>query len=521
MGVRRTLVCCSTGSVRREEAAVWPKNKTLLALTILGVQSYRPEGRAGIMGLADAADARSRVNAALIAVLGIIAIYFFIYPVWRSQFFVEFWYTEGWNAYFQDAAASGKNIYPAPGSLIVNNYPPLSFYAVGLLGRIFGGDNLFVGRALSLIALIVVSIEIFFVVRILAGGQAGASIGALWYAAIMSHNFTSFVGANDPQLAGQAIMGAGLALFLDRDRAGRSTIAPLLIMVAGGFWKHTMIAIPLTAIVWLLIRHGRKSICPIAVSAAASCGGLAAYCAVFGQAFLSNLLVARQYSIGHMVSQVGHLQWSAVAFAIWISWAIASKSTEAKRFTLIHVPIAFGACILQWFGDKVYGNAEFDWIIALAIAVGIAFESVNSVAYTYTARGVVIVALLILRLVATDRQEPMLVMFDPKFREKFSTAERAAVVETKQVAAIKGDVYCASKIICRAAGKPFAVDDFAVEEMVATKAISQASLDQMLRALHVTTFKGYAANMTEVDASLMGAIRAGEIRPDNSTGEGE
>jgi hypothetical protein len=95
------------------------------------------------------------------------------------------------------------------------------------------------------------------------------------------------------------------------------------------------------------------------------------------------------------------------------------------------------------------------------------------------------------------------------------------VVETKQVAAIKGDVYCASKIICRAAGKPFAVDDFAVEEMVATKAISQASLDQMLRALHVTTFKGYAANMTEVDASLMGAIRAGEIRPDNSRGEGE
>lgn len=148
----------------------------------------------------------SRIDVALILIMAALAGYFFIYPLWRSQFFIEIWFTEGWNAYFQDAAASGGRVYPSANTLIVNNYPPLSFYAIGLLGSVLG-DNLFVDRALSLISLAVVSIEIFVCVRTLAGGVIGPALGALWYAAIVSHNFTSYVGANDPQLAGEAHHG--------------------------------------------------------------------------------------------------------------------------------------------------------------------------------------------------------------------------------------------------------------------------------------------------------------------------
>ena len=50
--------------------------------------------------------------------------------------------------------------------MIANNYPPLSFYVIGSLGRIFG-DNLFVGRAVSIVALLCLSAEIFLAVRIL------------------------------------------------------------------------------------------------------------------------------------------------------------------------------------------------------------------------------------------------------------------------------------------------------------------------------------------------------------------
>lgn len=55
----------------------------------------------------------SRIDVALILIMAALAGYFFIYPLWRSQFFIEIWFTEGWNAYFQDAAASGGRVYPS------------------------------------------------------------------------------------------------------------------------------------------------------------------------------------------------------------------------------------------------------------------------------------------------------------------------------------------------------------------------------------------------------------------------
>ena len=51
----------------------------------------------------------------------------------------------------------------------------------------------------------------------------------------MCHNSTAYVGANDPQIAGEAIMGAALVLFLKHDGAGRPVVPALLLMVVAGF----------------------------------------------------------------------------------------------------------------------------------------------------------------------------------------------------------------------------------------------------------------------------------------------
>jgi hypothetical protein len=154
----------------------------------------------------------------------------------------------------------------------------------------------------------------------------------------MSHNSSTYVGANDPQLAGEAIMGAGLVLMLARDAARKSVTPALLIMVVGGFWKHNMIAIPLTAVTWLFLSHGRRAVRPVAVSALAAGAGLLICGAVYGKAFFQNLLVARDYSVSHVPVNVGHLQWSAAAMMIWASWVATTRSTAA-RFTMLHVPI--------------------------------------------------------------------------------------------------------------------------------------------------------------------------------------
>ena len=453
----------------------------------------------------------TRRLAIYVAVLAVLVIYFLIWPVWRAQFLIEIWPTEAWNAYFQDAAASGGTLYRPADELVGNNYPPLSFYAIGYLGALFG-DNLFVGRAISIVALLCIAIEIFLAVRILAGGVVGAAVGALWYAAYTAHSSELYVGTNDPQLAGEAIMGAALVWFLARDRDKGSALGPLLLMVVTGFWKHNMIAIPLTAVGWLLLRDGRRAIRPVLVSAAATVTGLLLCTAIYGRAFPDNLFATRDHAWSHLVAQIGHLQWSALALVIWGLWAWSARTSHAARFTALHVAIGLVACILQWFGHSVGRNAEFDLIIALGIGIGVAFERIET-SWLAMRIGVarsrdLLLVLLVLRLVISDRQGSALVLFSPEFRATLHAAEQAARDDIKRVASIPGDVFCSNKVVCRAAGKPFAVDEFKTEELVATGKVSEAQLSEWLRARHIVVFvSSYGTTAHSADTSLSRAWR--------------
>jgi len=185
--------------------------------------------------------------------------------------------------------------------------------------------------------------------------------------------------------------------------------------------------------------------------------------------------------------------------------------SEAARFTALHVPIAFAACILQWFGDRVFMNAEFDLIIALAIAIGVTCASLGSSPFaryqSASALKIGAVSLLLLRLVASDRQEPLLIAFDPRFAEQFSAREQIVRREATEVAAIEDDVYCPVKTVCRLAGKRFVVDDFKVEQMVAAKLVTQDDLDQLMALRHITTFKSDPALAQLIDSSLSRALR--------------
>ena len=308
--------------------------------------------------------------------LGALAAYFMVWPVWRAQFPIEIWFTESWNAYHQDAAAAGFRLYPKADEFVVNNYPPLSFFAIGALGKVFG-DNLFVGRVVSIIGLLAIAAEIALVVRLLTGALLGGILGALWFVAIMAHNFTLYVGANDPQIAGLAIMGAALVWFLQRDMDGKAPEPALLLMVVAGFWKHNIIGIPLTAMTFLILRDWRSAIRPVLLSAAAAGAGLLLCAVIFGNVFIENLLTPRDYRLSNLIGQIGHLQWVALALLIWGIWAVNDRS-KAARFTALLVGWGLFSCLLQWFGSGVFGNAEFDLIMAAGIGIGVVLARTNS-----------------------------------------------------------------------------------------------------------------------------------------------
>jgi hypothetical protein len=454
---------------------------------------------------ASAYDVKYRALAYL-TLLSLTATYFLAWPVWRAQFLIEIWPTEGWNSYFQDAAAGGLPLYPAADGLVGNNYPPLSFYAIGLLGNALGIDHLFVGRAVSVVTLLAVAIEIFLSVRVLVGGRAGGAIGALWYLAVMAHNQTIYVGANDPQLAGQAIMGAGLVWFLLRLRTGHSSVPALLLMVVAGFWKHNMIAIPVTAIAWLYISRNRHARSATMLSVAACLFGIAVCVVVFGPDFLLNLLANRQHALFNVIGNIGHLQWPALAILIWGGWAFDNRASNAAKFTALHIGFGLAACILQWFGHGVAGNAEFDLILALGIGLGVAFTRIET---TWLAKRIgarhsrdAMIAALLIRLIVSDRQETALLILSADFRSSTYANQRIVLSETAQVAAMTGDVACANKLVCRLAGKPFVADEFKLEELVLTGRATDADVASMLDARHITPFAN--AVQAGADASFSG-----------------
>ena len=165
---------------------------------------------------------------------------------------------EGWNAYHAAAAMSGAPLYPGPQSFMVNNYPPLSFYLVGGLGRVLG-DYIFAGRIVALLAFFFVSFGIFAAARRMGCQRYEASFGALLYASGLLV-FTDYVGIDDPQMLAHALAMAGFLLLLKEPRgAGRIGAAALLFVLAV-FVKHNVIAMAVAMTVWLAVYDRRSAL---------------------------------------------------------------------------------------------------------------------------------------------------------------------------------------------------------------------------------------------------------------------
>jgi hypothetical protein len=447
-----------------------------------------------------AGDARPRrlLQAAIdtraqIAILALLAVYFMVWPVWRMGFPIEIAQNEGWNAWHADAAMGAASLYPPTDTLIVNNYPPLSFYVVGALAQVFG-DALYVGRVLSVIAVAALGVLIACVIRQFGGGAAGAAVGGLWFVAVMARSFTRFVGMDDPQLVGHVLMMGALVWFLDREARGRSVVPPILAMAAAGFYKHNIIAVPLTALAWLALRDWRRAVWPAVIGAGAAALGLMICVAIYGDVFLANLLTARPYRLMRAINGLGRLQWILPALVLWGIWAATEPASQAARFTKVFVAVAFAAFVAQWSGEAILDNAQFDLVIATAVGLGLAFDRAGKTAFGLrhgvTVARAVIVLVLAARLLATLRIEPALVLFSPDYRAAYADNAQVVRDDAARVAAIPGPVACDFKVVCRLAGKPFSYDDFRAEMLVATGASGGLDEEGLIRAHGLTHFGG-------------------------------
>ena len=445
---------------------------------------------------------------AQIVLLALLALYLLVWPGWRARFPIEIAENEGWNAYNADAAMGARALYPSPDMLIVNNYPPLSFYVLGWLGKIFG-DSLYVGRVVSLLSVLGLAALIARVVRQLGGGGASAAIAALWFVATMARSYSRFVGMDDPQLTAQLAMLAALSWFLARDKAGKSAGPPILLMVLAGFWKHNIIAVPATVLAWLWLRDGWRAWRPTAVGVVAAVVGLAICIAVYGDVFIANLLTPRPYRIMRALGGIGRAQWILPALATWALWAWSERATFAARFTGVWVGIAFAVFFVQWGGEDILDNAQFDLVIATAVGLGIAFDRIGATGFARrhgiaVARATVML-ILVVRLLATFRIEPFLILFDPAYRAEFYANAQAMREDVARVAAIPGPVACTIKIVCRMAGKPYVWDDFRTDMIIYSGAAHGLDAPGLIRQHGYTYYENdYRGDIRSLHRAIVG-----------------
>src|SRR5258708_35612368 len=107
----------------------------------------------------------------------------------------------------------GAGLSRPPGGLVANTYPPLSYFLIGGLGRLFG-DPLYVGRALSLLATLGIGAAAAGATRWLGGSKAAALLGGFWFVATMARVFEIYVGMNEPQILALSAMAAALPAVL-------------------------------------------------------------------------------------------------------------------------------------------------------------------------------------------------------------------------------------------------------------------------------------------------------------------
>jgi hypothetical protein len=464
---------------------------------------------------------------ALIAATLLLAAFYLAWPIYRATLPMEIDVNEPWNANFSDAAwhKNGQPLYPKPDGLLVNNYPPLSFYLVGGIASI-AGDPIAVGRWISLFAVFALAAGTAACVRALGGSWLAAIAAAVWLLATFARFFESYVGMNDPHLFALAVMVGALAWLIRRQKKGKAVEPAILLMVLTGFFKHNLLAVPVASLAWLAMSNRRQAARAATVGVGAAAVGLTLCGMIYGGDFFRQLFGApRETSFLRAVAGLGRLQWigpALVIFAIWAWDQRRSRWDSAARFAAIFVAVAFMLFFVQEMGAGVDDNAQFELAVAAAVGLALAFDRLDVIP---TVRRVglnrsraAVLLILFIRLLISSHSEPYLLAFSGAFRENLRERATVTSAETARVAAIPGPIVCfawkpslrdpgdrtreeifwraiafpdggpsesitvtPAMTIGRRAGKPFVFDAFAADQRVK---LGKISLDALKRRLN-------------------------------------
>jgi hypothetical protein len=357
---------------------------------------------------------------------------------------------EGWNAAHALALLAGHGLYPPPQSLMVNNYPPLSFYLIAEIAR--HGDAIIAGRWLALLAFLASGISIALALLRMDCEPRNALLAVLFFATVLLIT-SDYVGMDDPQLLGHAVQLVALLLLL-RERV----VASAALFAVSLFIKHNLLAMPLGAGLWLLEQDRRTGLEFILWGLAFTLGGLVVFQLGFGTGLLGQLTSPRLSSLPNLEEAAKHLWWIALP-------AAALVGLWPDRYGLFCAHYAAAALVLGLIfaaGDGVDANAFFDLAIALSLGAGLAAERGR---WPFLSAAAAV---------------PLLIFLAVNFQDNdffFTRAFRAQ--SARDIAFLKGrpgPALCDQLSLCLWAGKSAQVDVFNIGEQIKSGARDPSAL---------------------------------------------
>lgn len=360
---------------------------------------------------------------------------------------------EGWMAAHVLRLMAGGPLYPPPTSLMVNNYPPLSFYLIAAVTRLTG-DAVVAGRILAFASFLIVCGGIIAAARRMGASMTGAALGALFFAALLLIA-SDYVGIADPQLPGHAVQMAALLLML----RGRIVTAALLF-AASLFLKHNLLALPLACSLWLVARDARTGLRFIVAGLLAAGGGLVAFQMTYGISLWSQLASPRLSSLANAETALTHLWWVLIPLL-----ALPLLRGPCRGFLLTYTTLALLLGLVFSMGDGVDANAFFDLGLALSLALAMAPQGLTALAP--------LPLLAFLPLHWDGNNSP--------FSRDFANQSAGDIAFLH---AHPGPALCSQLSLCQWAGKPAQVDVFNIGEAFQTGARDPAILTRQIAARH-------------------------------------
>jgi len=381
-------------------------------------------------------------------------------------------FNEGWNAAHAALAFGAGPLYPAPGGLTGNNYPPLSFYAVGAVGRLLG-DPIMAGRIIALLGMLAVATGIFAAIRRIGGpAHAAPAIGALLFLGFNATLFRPYLAMNDPQWLGHAFMTAGLLCLIPRtaDRAprGRHVVASALLMLLGGLVKHNLLALPAAATIWLALHHRRALAIWLTTGVVALLlTAILCYQAFGTDIFLNIFASDREFSWDRGLRKGGPILAAFSPLIIVSAKAIWARRKD-NRIDLLLLAATIGLLLgfFQRGGAGVDKNAHFEALISLCIAAGVSLGTFEPSPARRRWLALLVLPLVVLlpKAVSANVRE-----FSSRQRN-----ERMWSALEGHIASIPGAVACELPAACFGAGKAYDIDFFLYGEHILVRADDSA-----------------------------------------------